>query len=394
MKIPMPDERAERLLARQKLKMARSAQTYVRGSTVRFYEWLNGSGRSLPTGPTVWIGGDCHYGNLGPVANAEGEVAIQIRDLDQTVLGNPTHDLVRLALSLCSAVRGFALPGIATAQMIEQIVEGYQEGLTRPAREDEDRPPTIKGLLKTSERRRWAHLARERIEDVKPTIPLGKRFWSLSDKERGALEALALGQPVRDLVTRLKSREDDAEIDLVDAAYWVKGCSSLGLLRYAAIVGLKSGKGHWSYALVDLKEAVDPVAPAARGAAMPRDNAERVVAAARALSPYLGTRMLPVRMLGRSLFIRELTPHDLKLEVEQFNRGEAVCAARALAFVVGKAHARQMDAATRADWLATLEQGRRGTCDTPSWLWESVVALAARHEAGYLDHCRRYALAA
>jgi uncharacterized protein (DUF2252 family) len=25
---------------------------------------------------------------------------------------------------------------------------------------------------------------------------------------------------------------------LVDAAYWMKGCSSLGLLRYAVIVGL------------------------------------------------------------------------------------------------------------------------------------------------------------
>jgi uncharacterized protein (DUF2252 family) len=43
--------------------------------------------------------------NLGPVANAEGEIDIQIRDLDQAVIGNPAHDLVRLALSLATAAR-------------------------------------------------------------------------------------------------------------------------------------------------------------------------------------------------------------------------------------------------------------------------------------------------
>jgi len=45
-------------------------------------------------------------------------------------------------------------------------------------------------------------------------------------------------------------------------------------------------------------------------------------------------------------------------------------------------------------WLGVLEADRRCALDTPTWLWESVVSLAGRHEAGYLDHCRRYALAA
>ena len=174
----------------------------------------------------------------------------------------------------------------------------------------------------------------------------------------------------------------------------MKGCSSLGLLRFAAIVGLKNAKGRSDHALIDLKEAVAPIAPAAPGAQMPRDNAERVVAAARALSPHLGTRMMAVRMSGHSLFIRELAPQDLKLEIDQFSQSQAVVAARYLAFVVGKAHARQMDASARAEWETVLERDRRGMIDAPSWLWESVVSLAGSHEAGYLDHCRRYALAA
>jgi len=104
--------------------------------------------------------------------------------------------------------------------------------------------------------------------------------------------------------------------------------------------------------------------------------------------------MIPTRMLGRSLFIRELAPQDLKLEVDQFSQAQAVMAARYLAFVVGKAHARQMDAAARDEWLAVLEADRKGLIEAPSWLWESVVSLAGSHEAGYLEHCRRYALAA
>ena len=81
--------------------MARSAHAYVRGSTVSFYEWLESSRRvKMPEGPAVWICGDCHVGNLGPLADTKGRVLVQIRDLDQTVIGNPAHDLVRLGLSL------------------------------------------------------------------------------------------------------------------------------------------------------------------------------------------------------------------------------------------------------------------------------------------------------
>lgn len=395
--MPLPQDRHAILDAKRTLKMARSAHAYVRGNTVKFYEWLAEStaSRRVPNGPAIWICGDCHLGNLGPVGNGEGSVEIQIRDLDQAVIGNPAHDLIRLGLSLATAARGSDLPGVVTMRMMKQMIDGYAAAMRDP---DDDNPGADSEFVRSVERealgRRWRHLAKERLEAVEPRIPLGKKFWELGADERDALTALFTDEAVAAMVLSLKGKPRDREVRLVDAAYWMKGCSSLGLLRYAAIVALKTGKGNWSYALIDLKEAIDPIAPAARGAAMPRDNAERVVAAAQALSPYLGGRMMPVRMLGRSLFIRELTPHDLKLEVDQFSHGEAVRAARHLAFVVGKAHARQMDGRTRTAWTEQLDADRRGTLDTPSWLWESVVSLAGRHEAGYLDHCRRYALAA
>ena len=52
-----------------------------------------------------------------------------------------------------------------------------------------------------------------------------------------------------------------------------------------------------------------------------------------------------------------------------------------------------MDGAARREWAAVLEADRRGMIDAPTWLWESIVSLAGSHEAGYLDHCRRYAMA-
>lgn len=383
-------DRDELLRTRRNLKMAQSAQCYVRGSTAKFYEWLRTEERRLPDGPPVWICGDCHYGNLGPVANSEDEVAVQIRDLDQTVIGNPAHDVVRLALSLASAARGFDLPGSTTAAMVEHIVDGYQAALTAEHGPKDDQPPTIKGLVRASRRRNWANLARERIEDLTPRIPLGKHYWPLTKDERRALADLVATDPIRGLVTQLQSRSSQAGVELVDAAYWVKGCSSLGLLRYALLVGVDQGK-HQELCLIDVKEAVQAAAPRKAGLGMPSDNGERVVAGAQALSPYLGDRMRASHLLGRPVFVRELRPQDLKLELEHIDVQEALCVSRFLAGVVGRGHARQMDKSERERWAATLNLNRSRSLDAPSWLWSSVVELLAQHEAAYLEHCRRHA---
>ncbi len=178
-----PADGAARLAAVQKLKMARSAHAYVRGSTVKFYEWLASGPANIPEGPPIWICGDCHLGNLGPLADSRGHVAIQIRDLDQTVIGNPAHDVIRLALSLASAARGSDLPGVTTARLIEHVILGYETALAGDfdkAAEKAFRPPAIRGLLARSVRRRWRHLAAERLDTVEPRVPLGRKFWPLA----------------------------------------------------------------------------------------------------------------------------------------------------------------------------------------------------------------------
>jgi uncharacterized protein (DUF2252 family) len=392
-----PTKRTSALEEQRRLKMARSAHAYVRGSTWHFYEWLIGeSGHRLPDGPPIWICGDCHAGNLGPVAGADGKVEIEIRDLDQTVIGNPAHDLIRLGLSLATAARGSDLPGVTTALMLEHMIEGYEGSLKsgkmqKSAHSSKELRP-IETVLKQSEKREWRHLAQERIEDVKPTIPLGEKFWSLSREEKDEIERLFATEKVRKLIVGLKSRDDDAKIRVFDAAYWMKGCSSLGRLRYAVLLGVGSKKEH-QFCLVDIKEAVKAAAPMAKKAEMPKDFAQRVVTGACNLSPFLGERMLADKFLGRSVVVRELMPQDLKLEIDQLTRDEAVSAARYLASVVGKAHARQMTPGMRREWIAELHRNRTKNLAAPGWMWRSVVELIANHETAYLEHCRQYAMA-
>ena len=389
---PRPVDRAQALQLHQTLKMARSAHAYVRGSTVKFYEWLDNQKRgTLPEGPAIWICGDCHAGNLGPVAGADGRVAVQIRDFDQTVIGNPAHDIIRLALSLSTASRGSDLPGVTTAHILEEVVRGYQAALGQDADSIDDAPTAVQLVMKKSVSRSWKHLAKERLDDLKPAIPLGSKFWALSKAEHAAISGLFGLPELRHLATSLRSREDDAHLKVVDSAYWVKGCSSLGLLRIAVLLAIGSGKKR-EFALMDVKEAVSAAAPRYSCKKMPQDQAQRVVEGAAHLSPHLGNRMTSGKIEQRSVFIRELLPQDLKLEIERLNVSDAKKAASFLAGVVGKAHARQMDTATRNSWAKELERQRSKSLDAPSWLWSSVVSLIGSHEVAYLEHCRKYAL--
>jgi uncharacterized protein (DUF2252 family) len=242
--------------------MAESAHAYVRGNTAQFYQWLKKNSSSIPQGPPVWICGDCHVGDIGPLADSNGKVEIQIRDLDQTVIGNPAHDLIRLALSLATASRGSDLPGLTVVKMMEQMIDGYEQALSAPntsVKTNGDNLTPVQVVLQQSRRRRWHHLAEERIEDIRPQIPLGKRFWALEEKERDEIEKLFHQQAVSDKITALKSRKNGSRISVVDAAYWMKGCSSLGRLRYAVLVGIGSKRERTYFWSISKKQRHQPL---------------------------------------------------------------------------------------------------------------------------------------
>ena len=173
--------------------------------------------------------------------------------------------------------------------------------------------------------------------------------------------------------------------------YWMKGCSSLGRLRYAAILRIGRGKGS-SLCLADVKEGVTAAAPRASKVEIPRDNAIRVVTGARALSPNLGQRMMAAKLLEKSVVVRELMPQDLKVEVSQLSRTEAMKSG-ALSSRRCRTRARPPNDVQPTTGLAIrLSKNHKGSLEAPSWLWASVVELLGLHEAAYLNHCRRFAL--
>ena len=217
----------------------------------------------------------------------------------------------------------------------------------------------------------------------------------MTAQERSALTEMLTGAAVVPTLTALRGRAENDPIELLDAAYWLKGCSSLGRLRYAVLLRVKGADADARFCLIDIKEALHaaaPRAPRTAGAELPDDSAERVVMAARALAPALGDRMIAARFLDKPVVIRELLPQDLKVEIEQLTRSQACKAARYLGNVVGIAHARQLSTAQRLAWKKTLQGQRSSDLDAPHWLWTSIVDLVGAHEKAYLDHCRRFAL--
>jgi uncharacterized protein (DUF2252 family) len=390
MKIPSSDERHEILIALRNKKMACSPHAYMRGNTTQYYEWLHSQrGHALPHGPAIWICGDCHLGNIGPLADIHGKVDVQIRDFDQTVIGNPAHDLLRLALSLATAAQSSNLPGVVTAHMLEHLMEGYEQALgTDEERVSIKKPDLLKIVMRGAVKRTWKKLAKERTVNMQSEILQGGKFWPLSKSEKNGIMQLFETREMIELVTTLKSRDDDAKIEVLDAAYWVKGCSSLGLLRYVVLLSV----GGDDYCLIDIKEAVHAAAPRYQHVSMPRHNAVRVVEGVSQMSPALGGRIIAQRFLDHGVFIRELLPQDLKLELDQMSIEEIIHMASYLAYVVGCAHARQMDDGTRKSWRRELKLNRSKSLNTPTWLWKSVVQLMASHEVGYLEHCHKYAL--
>ncbi|WP_223798926.1 DUF2252 family protein [Sphingomonas nostoxanthinifaciens] len=137
---------------------------------------------------------------------------IQIWDLDQTVIGNPAHDLIRLGLSLTTAARGSDLPGVTTARMVEEMIDGYEHALAD--REEGylgPEPEVVRVVKRRALGRRWRHLANERVNGTEPTIPIGKKFWPLEPAERSALVELFSDPEVKRAILSLDRKDRDRD---------------------------------------------------------------------------------------------------------------------------------------------------------------------------------------
>ena len=138
-------------------------------------------------------------------------------------------------------------------------------------------------------------------------------FLGALGKEKRAIDLPFETEECRRLVTSFHARKDNAKVRVVDAAFCMKGCSSLGRLRYAVLLRIgNGGYKNGGLCLIDIKEATKAVAPRAASSSMPRNNAKRVVEGACNLSPFLGKRMLATKLFGPRGFHPELDAARLK----------------------------------------------------------------------------------
>jgi uncharacterized protein (DUF2252 family) len=390
-------ERKARLQTLRDRKMAATAHAFVRAKADLFYATLADEKLKLPAGPAIWISGDCHAENFGAVSDARGEGDLEMNDLDETSVGEPAHDVLRLALSLSMAARAAGRNGLDTAAMLESMVRGYDALLRKREREEplslDDPPARLRKLERHAAARTRTELLDGRCpdKDGRRAFPTGPRYWPLFDGERRAVKALLARPEVEALVTTLAglSLDHDGGLEIVDVAFRVAGTGSLGVFRAAAVVSIGAhGKKHRDddLRLLDVKEALPTHTPSAAGAKVPKDDAERVVHGARALSPPIGSRLLAATLGDLPVVVRELLPQEDKVSVDGLEHDEACQVAGHLGAIMGRAHARQLSAKDAKAWRAAF--GAKGEAPAPpKWLWEGLVATVGVHESAYLEHC-------
>lgn len=72
--------------------------------------------------------------------------------------------------------------------MLENMMDGYERALLSPKSQSEEKPECVRIVVRRAMNRSWKHLARERLRNLKPSIPRGGRFWPLSKDEEHAIK--------------------------------------------------------------------------------------------------------------------------------------------------------------------------------------------------------------
>ena len=347
-KYPTYAERSVILAAAQKLKMARSAHAYVRGSTEKFYEWLVAQRRtrcrkarrcgSVATATSATWG-------RSPMRRGRGCARPRPRpDGDRQSGARPDPAGALLA----TAARGSDLPGVTTARMLETwstrmpTCATARPGCGRPVTRAPD------GGRRCAPSRLETARARERSRGDVRRLPENKRFWPLTAEERRAIAAL-VAQP--EIARNWRPRPGFAGRTTPTSSCSTPPTGSRVAARWAGsampcLLNVGGGQGairdyvparHQGGAPCALANPTQPV-----DATTCRGQRRRVVAGARAMSPYLGNRMLAAN-LGQARRVARVDAARPEARDRPLTRDEAVKAARFLReWLAAPTHARWM----------------------------------------------------
>ena len=329
-------------------------------------------------GPSLLICGDLHLENFGAYRADDGEFFYDINDFDEALVAPCALDLVRCAASILLAAEVWKFSPVQAMRTVLTFLDRYGLAIAKAARTGEvgeqvmgtARGP-IWGLLKRPMRGdQAAFLGRLTERDGPGRRRLARATGRFQDigrgreaKVRAAVEAYG------------KGLDAPGPFAVRDVARRIAGIGSLGVRRYAVLVGVGDDPGRER--LLDIKAARppalgpwgDPRQPEAGGS-----DARRVVQAQRQLQARPGAG-LDVLAIGRREYrMRELIPEENRTSLAEL-RKEPGRLRRAVA-VAGRltawAHIRggRWDGGDRSADLARWAAG-------PAL--EAVIASAVRH---------------
>jgi uncharacterized protein (DUF2252 family) len=295
-------------------KLQESASRFFRGTAALFYRLAatHPEALQLARGQSPrWVVGDVHLENIGALTLDGERYTYDLNDLDEAAHAAGAWDVLRGAVACVIAVQDLGAGFDAAVGALHAFARAYKDQVPFKA------PRSARDLVALSRKERLETILRARTQGRgdKRRFRRWSRYLGLAAGE---------GAMLRALLERWALGAREPGLTLLDARFRVQGTGSLGVHRYALLVGDREDRAF----LLDAKE-MHPSALVTAGLARPprgRDlaplpDALRVLTAEAALR---GHAVPGVQALsgtdGRSYLVRRYAPGEFKLDLERVLR--------------------------------------------------------------------------
>ena len=381
-------------------KLAGSAFSFFRGTSLLFYRDMAGTDAWMPTVLTL---GDVHPGNFGVMPNADNVPVFGVNDFDDACTAPFTWDLRRgTAAFLLAASDIGGLKSKKARKVARRFVRGYVEGMRRFAEDgneldhqlrEDNAPELVAELIEDACRDRAAWLKEDYLDEYGRGFRSDDELVPVSGRRgefQGHVDRLA-----RDNGIDLPARVGDALTVKDVAIRRGQGTASLGLPRYYVLIE-GARKDASDDLIVEFKRArtsaLDGLAPSRDRAGV--DAKGDRIANAQAVQLVSGDVFYgSVDIDGQSFMTRERSPFrddvDLDdLDAKDWKRYARICGtslahAHALSDELGDV-ARDIEPVI----LEAIGPEKLFVDDMLRFAEEAVARLRADHEHFRSDHAR------
>jgi uncharacterized protein (DUF2252 family) len=342
--------RQPELLAFKYAKMATAPFAFLRGGAAVMAPDL---AAQPTTGYTVQICGDAHVRNLGAYSAADGSIAFDLNDFDETCRGPWEWDLRRLAISLVLVGRESRCGERVCRDAVIAMVAAWRETMhelaeltfVELARYHVTRftadGPVGRTLAKAA--RMTPVVARDKL--TIPDVQGRPRFLDYRVSDAVAQQVIASLAPYRDTLGAGRQQVVDSYLPY-DVAIKIAGTGSLGLRNY---VVLCIGNGDDDPLILQVKQAVPScytvlglVEPDPRSA---EHHGRRVAEGQHRMQTHVDPFLGWTTIEGVPFVVRALADHQASIDLSDLGRSALVEYGRVCGETFAKAHARTADPA-------------------------------------------------